>query len=307
MANQPHATILVIEDHKEFQELVTALLEAEGFTIVAVGTSAAALTALDTLRPSLILLDSSLPDGDGAHLARAIRAKRIVAPIVLMTTDPRASALTNEIGTVEILVKPFSTAALLSTVRARLNNSAAHDPNIQIGQIAGISPDIVTPTRDLGLAPPSRNPVLPTPQAPRPMPTMPTMPTAPPAAPAPSPATAATGQWEYCQLIAAGRSEQHGETYYSVDLVFMGATVTSRRFASREGPDAAPWTANPWKQAIGMLGLAGWEMVNIQHGDYAGRAAEGSTLSWNTVVAYFRRPVLPNRPITEPKISLTRT
>jgi hypothetical protein len=47
-------------------------------------------------------------------------------------------------------------------------------------------------------------------------------------------------------------------------------------------------------------------MVNIQHGDYAGRATEGSTLSWNTVVAYFRRPVEPNRPITEPKVSLTR-
>jgi hypothetical protein len=108
-------------------------------------------------------------------------------------------------------------------------------------------------------------------------------------------------------LIAAGRTEVRGETYYSVDLVYLGSTVTSRRIASVDGPAAAPWTTNPWKQVIGMLGLAGWEMVNIQHGDYAGRAAENSTLSWNTVVAYFRRPVLPNRPITEPKISLTRT
>lgn len=98
-----------------------------------------------------------------------------------------------------------------------------------------------------------------------------------------------------------------GETYYSVDLVYLGSTVTSRRIASADGPAAAPWTTSPWKQAIGLLGLAGWEMVNIQHGDYAGRAAENSTLSWNTVVVYFRRPVLPNRPITEPKISLTRT
>jgi hypothetical protein len=108
-------------------------------------------------------------------------------------------------------------------------------------------------------------------------------------------------------LIAAGRSEIRGETYYSVDIIYLGATVTSRRIASRDGSDAAPWTTNPWKQAIGLLGLGGWEMVNIQHGDYAGRAAEGSTLSWNTVVAYFRRPVLANRPINEPKISLTRS
>lgn len=297
MASQPQSTILLIEDHKEFQDLVTTLLEAEGFTIVAASTSAAALATLDTLRPSLILLDSSLPDGDGAHLARAIRARLIGAPIVLMSTDPRSKALANEIPAVEVLVKPFSTAALLSTVRTRLNSPAVVDPNIPTGQMADISPGLVSPTRDLGVTPPSRRTPPTNEQTPRPV----------PIAPIATTAAAATGQWEYCQLIAAGRGELRGETYYSVDLVYMGSTLTSRRIASREGPAAAPWATNPWKQAIGMLGLAGWEMVTIQHGDYAGRAAEGSTLSWNTVVAYFRRPVLPERPITEPKISLTRT
>jgi len=304
MSSQPQPTILVIEDHKEFQELVTALLEGEGFKVVAASSSAAALAALDMLRPSLILLDSSLPDGDGIHLARAIRAKRVAAPIVLMTTDSRSAALSTEIGALEILVKPFSTASLLSTVRARLTDPSAPAVNVPTGQIAGRSVDVVSPTRELGEAPPSRTPApakanaiaAPVQSAP-----------APPMAPVAPLATVTTGQWEYCQLIAAGRTETRGETYYSVDLVYMGATVTSRRIASRDGSAAAPWTTNPWKQAIGMLGLAGWEMVNIQHGDYAGRAAENSTLSWNTVVAYFRRPVLPDRPTTEPKISLTRT
>jgi CheY-like chemotaxis protein len=303
MTSQPQPTILVIEDHKEFQELVTALLEAEGFTVVAASTSAAALAALEMLRPALILLDSSLPDGDGVHLARAIRAKRVSAPIVLMTTDSRSSAVTTEIGAMEVLVKPFSTASLLSTVRTRLTSPFTSDINVQTGQMGRVSLDVVTATHNLGDAPPSRSSasVLPTPIAPAAQlaQVVSDVPVAP--------AAVGTGQWEYCQLIAAGRSELRGETYYSVDLIYMGSAVTSRRIASREGPAAAPWTTNPWKQAIGMLGLAGWEMVNIQHGDYAGRAAENSTLSWNTVVAYFRRPVLPNRPITEPKISLTRT
>jgi CheY-like chemotaxis protein len=303
MTSQPQPTILVIEDHKEFQELVTALLEAEGFTVVAASTSAAALAALEMLRPALILLDSSLPDGDGVHLARAIRAKRVAAPIVLMTTDSRSAAITTEIGAMEVLVKPFSTASLLSTVRTRLTSPFTSDVNVQTGQMGGISLDVVTATHNLGDAPPSRAPA---PAPPTPISSAVQRAPAVPVAPA-TPAVVGTGQWEYCQLIAAGRSELRGETYYSVDLIYMGSAVTSRRIASREGPAASPWTTNPWKQAIGMLGLAGWEMVNIQHGDYAGRAAENSTLSWNTVVAYFRRPVLPNRPITEPKISLTRT
>jgi CheY-like chemotaxis protein len=297
MADQSLPTILLIEDHKEFQDLVTTLLEAEGFSIVAASTSAAALASLDTLVPALILLDSSLPDGDGTQLARAIRARQIVAPIVLMSTDPRSTSLANEIPAVEILVKPFSTAALLSTVRTRMSGPLVSDLNIQTGEAAAISPDFVSPTRDLGMAPPSRKPVPMTQPAPKPAPSAPV---------ASTPAAVTPGQWEYCQLIADGRSELRGETYYSVDLIYMGATLTSRRIASLEGPSAAPWASNPWKQAIGMLGLGGWEMVNIQHGDYAGRAAEGSTLSWNTVVAYFRRPVLPDRPITEPKITLSR-
>ena len=33
----------------------------------------------------------------------------------------------------------------------------------------------------------------------------------------------------------------------------------------------------------------------------------GNVGTFIAVVAYFRRPVLPDRPITEPKISLTRT
>jgi hypothetical protein len=203
----------------------------------------------------------------------------------------------------EVLIKPFSTASLLSTVRARLTSPTTPDINIQTGQMGAGSLDVVTATHNLGEVPPSRTTAPAQAPAARPAPTPSHNTHAAPAAPA----ATGTSQWEYCQLIAAGRGEMRGETYYSVDLIYMGSTVTSRQIASREGPAAAPWTTNPWKQAIGMLGLAGWEMVNIQHGDYAGRAAENSTLSWNTVVAYFRRPVLPDRPITEPKISLTRT
>ncbi len=291
MSSQPLATILVIEDHKEFQDLVKALLEAEGYSVIVASSNAAALAALEMLHPSLILLDSSLPDGDGIQLAQTIRNQRVEAPIVLMTTDANAANLVRDISVIEVLTKPFSTVTLLTTVRSRLDDPTANVHNMRTGQMGGNASKIAPPTRELAPAQPNEQSA-PVQSAP-----------APPVAPA----SPSTGQWEYCQLIAAGRSEMRGETYYSVDLIFLGATVTSRQIASREGPVAAPWTTNPWKQAIGMLGLAGWEMVNIQHGDYAGRAAEGSTLSWNTVVAYFRRPVLPNRPITEPKVSLTRS
>lgn len=111
-------------------------------------------------------------------------------------------------------------------------------------------------------------------------------------------------QWEYCQLIADGRRDADGKAYYDVDLHFLGPQGRSRRIAERDGPAANAWSSNPWKQCIGLLGLGGWEMVSIQHGDYAGRL-DGSTIAWNTVVAYFRRPVEPGRPIDDPRITLS--
>jgi CheY-like chemotaxis protein len=68
-------SVLVVDDDPEFRELAARLLAAGGLTVVGEADGvAAALTAAKRLKPSAILVDVELPDGDGVVLARELAA-----------------------------------------------------------------------------------------------------------------------------------------------------------------------------------------------------------------------------------------
>lgn len=76
-------TILVVDDHPSFRSIASAVLAADGFQVVGeAGDGGAALAAIASLRPEVVLLDVQLPDMDGFEVARralcAIEAPRIV-------------------------------------------------------------------------------------------------------------------------------------------------------------------------------------------------------------------------------------
>jgi DNA-binding NarL/FixJ family response regulator len=69
-------TVLIVDDHEPFRESAPALLDAEGFAVVG-GTAdgAAALEAIERLRPDLVLLDIQIPDLDGFAVAERLAAE----------------------------------------------------------------------------------------------------------------------------------------------------------------------------------------------------------------------------------------
>jgi len=68
-------TVLIVDDHADFRDSASALLEAEGFAVVgAVGDGAAALAAVERLQPEVVLLDVQLPDLDGFAVAEQLAA-----------------------------------------------------------------------------------------------------------------------------------------------------------------------------------------------------------------------------------------
>jgi CheY-like chemotaxis protein len=68
-------SVLVVDDDPEFRELAGRLLDAIGLTMVGEADSvAAALVAAVELKPSAVLADVELPDGDGVTLARELTA-----------------------------------------------------------------------------------------------------------------------------------------------------------------------------------------------------------------------------------------
>jgi CheY-like chemotaxis protein len=68
-------SVLVVDDDPEFRRLAGRLLAAIGLTVVGEADSvAAALSDAVQLKPSAVLVDVELPDGDGVSLARELAA-----------------------------------------------------------------------------------------------------------------------------------------------------------------------------------------------------------------------------------------
>jgi DNA-binding response OmpR family regulator len=76
--------ILVVEDEHSIAEPLVRALRREGFSPVHASTAAAALELAASEQPRLVLLDLSLPDGDGRDVCRALRRDSDV-PIVMLT------------------------------------------------------------------------------------------------------------------------------------------------------------------------------------------------------------------------------
>jgi DNA-binding NarL/FixJ family response regulator len=82
-------SVLVVDDDPKFRALAGRLLGASGLTVVGEADSiSAALSAADRLRPSAVLVDAELPDGDGIELARELAARPWRPRVVLTSIDP---------------------------------------------------------------------------------------------------------------------------------------------------------------------------------------------------------------------------
>ena len=77
-------TVLIVDDSLEIRDLVTRLLDREGFDVVGgAATSQEALALADEKQPDFVLLDFLMPQMNGAQLAPLLREKlpntRIIA------------------------------------------------------------------------------------------------------------------------------------------------------------------------------------------------------------------------------------
>ena len=86
------STILIVDDDARFRAQASALLAADGFTVVGEATDASsAIAAAAALRPDYVLLDIGLPGADGFAVARSLTVGGSV-PIVVLTSSRDARA-----------------------------------------------------------------------------------------------------------------------------------------------------------------------------------------------------------------------
>lgn len=116
-------TILVVEDSPVQALSLMALLEKEGLNVLCAPNGVAGLQMARESHPDLIVLDIAMPDIDGLHVCRILRASSDTAniPVIFLTShaNPEAVLEGMEGGAVDFIPKDdFSSAVLLHTLRA---------------------------------------------------------------------------------------------------------------------------------------------------------------------------------------------
>jgi DNA-binding NarL/FixJ family response regulator len=82
-------TVLIVDDHDGFRTQARELLEASGYEVVGeAATASSALTASQSLRPDIVLLDVQLPDGNGFDLVDQLSSS---SKVVMISGQDRAT------------------------------------------------------------------------------------------------------------------------------------------------------------------------------------------------------------------------
>ena len=113
--------LLLIEDDPQLQMLLSTTLESQDYQILAIATGQEGLIAARNRQLSLLILDLGLPDIDGQEVIRRLR-KWSEMPIIVLSARNQESEITQALdnGADDYLTKPFSTAVLISRIKALL-------------------------------------------------------------------------------------------------------------------------------------------------------------------------------------------
>jgi two-component system, cell cycle response regulator DivK len=113
--------ILVVEDNEKNMKLVRDVLGATGYRTLEAGTGHQAIALAAEHTPDLVLMDIQLPDVDGVHALRRLRADERTAAIPVLAVTAQAMYGDRErflaAGFDGYVSKPLNVRELIGTVR----------------------------------------------------------------------------------------------------------------------------------------------------------------------------------------------
>jgi two-component system response regulator QseB len=119
---------LLIEDDLAIGRALLAVFQDEGHSAVWLRMSATALERVQGEHFDAVILDLSLPDGDGTVLLQSMRAAGATLPVLIITARDSLQDRLNgfNIGADDYLIKPFEIPELLVRLRAIVRRSTAN-------------------------------------------------------------------------------------------------------------------------------------------------------------------------------------
>ena len=116
--------IFLVEDDGAIARNLTCLLRSEVFAVIQASTKAEAFSILNEERFDLVLVDVSLPDGNGFTVCTEIKETQDIPVIFLTASGDEASVVTGlNMGADDYITKPFRPRELVARIRAALRKS----------------------------------------------------------------------------------------------------------------------------------------------------------------------------------------
>src|SRR3954453_13821064 len=138
------ARILLVDDERSVQTLLSYPLRKDGYDVAVAGDGREALSRFGEEAFDLVVLDVMLPEVDGIEVCRRLRARSAV-PIIMLTAKSEEidKVVGLELGADDYITKPFSMREFRSRVKAALRRADMHpapeqdtEPPLEIGDLA---------------------------------------------------------------------------------------------------------------------------------------------------------------------------
>ena len=138
--------IYLVEDDDSIRELVLYTLHTTGFEAEGFRNAADFWQALEKELPQLVLLDIMLPDEDGLHILKRLRAGAETADLPVMMLTAKSSEYDRVVGldssADDYMPKPFGMMELVSRVRALLRRAAKPAAEDKLFTAGSLSVDV---------------------------------------------------------------------------------------------------------------------------------------------------------------------
>lgn len=111
-------TVIVVDDSDDTRDMLTLILEQEGYTVLPVEDGTTAITMSRHLHPSLITLDMRLPGVDGVEVLRRLKQQPETAsiPVIVISGMPKLAGEQGLDCADAVLRKPFEIETLRQVV-----------------------------------------------------------------------------------------------------------------------------------------------------------------------------------------------
>ena len=124
--------VLLVDDEAAITANLAPFLERAGYAVSVAEDGEAALRAMETVKPALVILDVLMPRLDGREVLRRLRQAGNWTPVILLTqvSSPAERAVALDEGADDYLGKPFEPYELVARMRAVLRRSRPGMPSL---------------------------------------------------------------------------------------------------------------------------------------------------------------------------------